>query len=83
MRKSKNAEKIINLPGASADQQAHGRSPKKGIYLLPNVLTTGALFAGFYAVLLGFGGRYDLAVIAIFTAMFFVKLIISVPVQIS
>lgn len=71
MRKNKNAEKIINLPGASADRQAHGRSPKKGIYLLPNVLTTGALFAGFYAVLLGFGGRYDLAVIAIFTAMFF------------
>lgn len=71
MKKSKNAEKIINLPSASGVQGESRRSTKKGIYLLPNVLTTGALFAGFYAVLLGFGGHYEFAVIAIFTAMFF------------
>ena len=71
MKKSKSAQKIINLRGASQTQGEDNKPVKKGIYLLPNVLTTGALFAGFYAVILGFGGHYELAVIAIFTAMFF------------
>jgi CDP-diacylglycerol--serine O-phosphatidyltransferase len=39
--------------------------------LLPNLLTTGALFAGFYAVLSGFTGQFELAAIAIFAAMIF------------
>ena len=44
---------------------------RKGIYLLPNILTTGALFGGFYAVLSGFSGQYEWAAMAIFTAMVF------------
>ena len=42
---------------------------KKGIYLLPNLFTTAALFAGFYAVIAGMQGRFEAAAIAIFVAM--------------
>jgi len=44
---------------------------EKGIYLLPNLMTTTALFAGFYAVIAGINGQYELGAIAIFIAMFF------------
>jgi CDP-diacylglycerol--serine O-phosphatidyltransferase len=42
---------------------------RRGIYLLPNLFTTGALFAGFYAITSAMGGRYETAAIAIFIAM--------------
>ena len=41
----------------------------RGIYLLPNLLTTAALFAGFYAVLAAMNGQFEKAAIAIFVAM--------------
>lgn len=41
----------------------------RGIYLLPNLFTTAALFAGFYAVLSGMNGQFEKAAIAIFVAM--------------
>lgn len=44
---------------------------EKGIYLLPNLMTTIALFAGFYAVIAGMNGDYELGAIAIFVAMVF------------
>ena len=42
---------------------------KKGIYLLPNLLTTAALFCGFYAILSAMSGKLEIAAIAIFVAM--------------
>lgn len=42
---------------------------RKGIYLLPNLFTTAALFSGFYAVLAAVNGHYEAAAIAIFVAM--------------
>lgn len=42
---------------------------RRGIYLLPNLFTTGALFSGFYAITSAMGGRFETAVIAIFVAM--------------
>ncbi|MGH8538945.1 MAG: CDP-diacylglycerol--serine O-phosphatidyltransferase [Stenotrophobium sp.] len=42
---------------------------RKGVYLLPNLFTTGTLFGGFYAIIAGMGGFYSLAAIAIFIAM--------------
>jgi CDP-diacylglycerol---serine O-phosphatidyltransferase len=42
--------------------------PRRGVYLLPNLLTTGAMFAGFYAIIAAFGGQYIDAVVAIFVA---------------
>ena len=43
---------------------------RKGIFLLPNVITTGALFAGFYAIIAAMNGDFLPAVLAIFIAMF-------------
>jgi CDP-diacylglycerol--serine O-phosphatidyltransferase len=42
---------------------------RRGIYLLPNLFTTAALFAGFYAIIAGMKGQFELASIAIFIAM--------------
>ena len=42
---------------------------RRGIFLLPNLFTTAALFAGFYAVLASMNGRFEAAAIAIFAAM--------------
>lgn len=44
---------------------------RKGIYLLPNLFTTGTLFAGFYAIIAAMRGHYEAASIAIFLAMLF------------
>ena len=41
----------------------------RGIYLLPNLLTTSALFAGFYAIVSAIHAHYEAAAIAIFLAM--------------
>jgi CDP-diacylglycerol---serine O-phosphatidyltransferase len=43
----------------------------RGVYLLPNLLTTGALFAGFYAIVASMNDQFEAASIAIFVAMFF------------
>lgn len=41
----------------------------RGVYLLPNLFTTGALFCGFYAVISGMHDKFGHAAIAIFIAM--------------
>ncbi len=48
-----------------AAQENRGR----GIYLLPNLFTITALFAGFYSIVAAMKGRFELAAIAIFVAM--------------
>src|SRR6478609_2417934 len=45
------------------------RVRRRGIYLLPNLFTTGALFAGFYAIVQAMNLTFDYASIAIFVAM--------------
>ncbi len=42
---------------------------RRGIYLLPNLLTTAALFAGFYAIVQAMTGQFEHAAVAIFVAM--------------
>ena len=42
---------------------------RRGIYLLPNLFTTAALFSGYYAVIAGINGKFEAAAIAIFVAM--------------
>jgi len=45
------------------------RTPRhRGIYLLPNLFTTGAMFAGFYAIVVSISGDYSSAAIAVFVA---------------
>jgi CDP-diacylglycerol---serine O-phosphatidyltransferase len=50
---------------------AKGFEPNRAraIYLLPNLFTLSALFAGFYAVVAAMKGGFDHAAIAIFVAM--------------
>ncbi len=50
-------------------EETPARAPRhRGIYLLPNLFTTGAMFAGFYAIVASIGGRYSEAAIAVFVA---------------
>jgi CDP-diacylglycerol--serine O-phosphatidyltransferase len=48
-----------------------GPARSRGIYLLPNLLTTGGLFAGFYAILAAANGDFANACIAVFVAALF------------
>lgn len=50
------------------DNHSNGRKRPRGIYLLPNLFTTGAMFAGFYAIIASIGGRYSEAALAVFIA---------------
>ncbi len=59
-------------PGPVEEQDAAGtaaRPRRRGIYLLPNLFTTGALFAGFFAIVQAMDGRFEMAAVAIFIAM--------------
>lgn len=42
---------------------------RRGIYILPNLFTTAALFCGFFAIVQAMKGGFDLAAMAIFMAM--------------
>lgn len=42
---------------------------RRSIYLLPNLVTTASLFAGFYAIVQAMNARFDQAAVAIFAAM--------------
>lgn len=53
------------------ESKTHDTSPRKGIYLLPNLLTTGGLFSGFFAIVSSMNGRFEAAAVAIFIAMIF------------
>lgn len=50
-----------------ADQPSPA-GPRRGIYLLPNLFTTAAMFAGFYAIVSGIQGDYIAAAVAVFVA---------------
>ena len=42
---------------------------RRGIYLLPNLFTTAALFAGFYSIVAAMNAKFESAAIAVFIAM--------------
>ena len=45
------------------------RKRRKGIYILPNLVTLAALFGGFYSIVMAMNGRFDMAAIGVFCAM--------------
>ncbi len=47
------------------------RKQRRTVYLVPNLLTTTALFAGFYAIIAAFNGEFSHAAMGIFVAMVF------------
>lgn len=57
--------------GSLSSMTPNDQKPKRrrGIYLLPNLFTTGCLFSGFYAIVAAMGDRYESAAVAIFIAM--------------
>jgi CDP-diacylglycerol--serine O-phosphatidyltransferase len=48
-----------------------GRLRRRGIYWLPNLFTTAALFAGFFAIVQAMNGQFERAALAIFVALVF------------
>jgi CDP-diacylglycerol--serine O-phosphatidyltransferase len=63
------------MPDNHGDQHATDRRPpasaggrRRGIYLLPNLLTTGTVFAGFYGIIAAIDGNYRPAAIAVVIA---------------
>ena len=60
--------------GASDDAldkaERRARRRRRGVYLLPNLITTGALFSGFYAIVAGMNGNFIAAGIAVYAAFF-------------
>ncbi|HEX9139608.1 MAG TPA: CDP-diacylglycerol--serine O-phosphatidyltransferase [Steroidobacteraceae bacterium] len=53
------------------DVPSEPRRPRRGIYLLPNLLTTACLFSGFYAVVAAIDGNFERAGVGVFVAMVF------------
>ncbi|HEY5808279.1 MAG TPA: CDP-diacylglycerol--serine O-phosphatidyltransferase [Povalibacter sp.] len=52
-------------------QPEHSEVRRRGVYWLPNLLTTGTLFGGFYAIVAAIDGNFSRAGTAIFVAMLF------------
>ncbi|MBI4192241.1 MAG: CDP-diacylglycerol--serine O-phosphatidyltransferase [Betaproteobacteria bacterium] len=48
-----------------------GRIRRRGIYWLPNLFTTIALFAGFFSIVQAMNGRFEQSALAIFVALVF------------
>lgn len=55
----------------SEEKRARIESMRKGIYILPNLFTTGSLFAGFYSMVATMGGDYRTAAIWILVSSVF------------
>ncbi|MGD2008874.1 MAG: CDP-diacylglycerol--serine O-phosphatidyltransferase [Cellvibrionales bacterium] len=55
------------------EEPDHGGSaaPRRGVFLLPNLFTTGALFGGFYSIIAGMQGDFYAGSVALFVAMIF------------
>ena len=53
----------------SKGEMPRSRMRDRGIYVLPNLFTIGALFAGFYSIVQAMNGRWEHAAVAIFIAM--------------
>lgn len=72
-RSGERDDEEVRLPIDEHIEEEVSASGKKvrarGVYLLPNLITTGALFSGFYAIISGMNGNFEAAAIAIFVAM--------------
>ena len=62
-------QEISSRGGDAQPRPGLGALRRRGIYLLPNLFTTAALFFGFYAIVQAMNNRFETAAIAIFVAM--------------
>jgi CDP-diacylglycerol--serine O-phosphatidyltransferase len=58
-----------DIPKDNVDGEAELKRPRRGVYLLPNLFTTAALFSGFYAIIAAMNSEFVNASVAIFIAM--------------
>jgi len=68
---SSNFDPGVTFEVVEGEMEGGKRVRRKGVYLLPNLFTTGALFAGFYAIVAATNGAYEPAAVAIFISMIF------------
>ncbi len=52
-------------------ESSSNHKPSRGVYLLPNLMTTAALFAGYFSIVAGINGEFEKAAIAILVAGIF------------
>ena len=64
MAEDNELEPEVNAPPAPG-----GLLRRRGIYLLPNLFTTGVLFCGFFAIVQAMNGRFEVAAVAVYVAM--------------
>jgi CDP-diacylglycerol---serine O-phosphatidyltransferase len=62
---------VVHVVESDSDELAEvpPRPRRKGIYILPNLFTLGALFGGFYAVVMAMNGRFEQSAYGVFAAM--------------
>lgn len=63
-----NSSVWLNRYTSGMDQPNDSPPRARGIYLLPNLFTTGGLFGGFFAIIAASQGRFEAACVAIFIA---------------
>ena len=59
---------LDRLKRAAPGRRLVSGSLRKGVYVVPNLITTAGLFAGFYSVIASFRGDFQIAAIAIIVA---------------
>lgn len=66
-----NTDEALQQDGEVVEEEVveGARVRRKGIYLLPNLLTTASLFSGFFAMVSAANGMFEKAAIAIFVSM--------------
>lgn len=69
MRDEKDDIELLAAEAADTSARADVRRPRKGIYVLPNLVTLAALFAGFYAIVMAMNGNFRHAALGVFAAM--------------
>jgi len=62
---------LASLVGDYEESQSDSAAQAKGIFLLPNLFTSGALFCGFYSIIAGMQGDFYAGAVAILVAMVF------------
>ena len=62
---------LAGLVGDYEESQSDSAAQAKGIFLLPNLFTSGALFCGFYSIIAGMQGDFYAGAVAILVAMVF------------
>lgn len=68
-RRKSTPRDILRTVGVDDAGDGDNSGRRRGIYLLPNLITTGALFSGFYAIVAAMNGHFMPAAVAIYAAM--------------